>query len=105
MDLCLVMEKMWHFLELNCICPGEKLVDVILQDETVSRVGYCPVLNAIISKQSDLRLDVTGDVINVQEEEERSKDHSLQNTRYYRKPGGLRTIDYHALSRWVDGQT
>lgn len=58
---------------------GEQLADVILQDEPVSWVGYCLEQNAIISKHSDLRLDVTGDVINVQEEEERSKDHALQN--------------------------
>ena len=50
-------------LHLPNSSPGEKLVDGILQDETVSWVGYCPVQNAIISKQSDLRLDFTGDVM------------------------------------------
>ena len=45
-------------LHLPNSVPGEKLVGVILQDETVSWVGYCPVQNAIISKQWDLRLDV-----------------------------------------------
>ena len=79
-------------LHLPNSSPGEKLVDVILPDETVSGVGCCPVQNAIISKQSDLRLHVTGDVINVQEEEERSEDCALWNTRCYWKPGGLRTV-------------
>ena len=67
-------------LHLPNSSPREKLVKVILQNKTVSLVGCCPVQDAIISKQSDLRLDVTGDVINVQEEEERSEDRALQNT-------------------------
>ena len=73
------------------------MVDVVLQDETVNRVDYCPVQDAIIGKQSDLRVDVTGDVVNVQEEEERFGDRALWNTNCYRKPGVLRTIEYHAL--------
>ena len=45
-------------LHLPNSSPGEELVDVISQNETVSGVDYCPVQDAVISKQLDFRLDV-----------------------------------------------
>ena len=55
------------------------------------------IQDTIISKQSDLRLDVTGDVVYVREEEESSEGSALHNIRSYRKPTGLKTIGYHSL--------
>ena len=77
--------------------PEDNLVDVILQDKIGSRVDNCTVQDTIISKQSDLGVDVAGNVVYVQEEEERSENRVLWNIRCYRKPGGLRTTGYHAL--------
>lgn len=43
--------------------PGAKFVDITMQNETVDRIDDCTVQDASFSKQSDLILDFTGDVI------------------------------------------
>ena len=62
-------------------CPASQLIYIFLKFQCVLCILYFSVANAIIRKESYFRINVCWDIINVQRNQQGTKDSALWDTR------------------------
>lgn len=66
---------------LPMLSPRRQLINITLKYAAVFHGFYLPIQDTIVSKKTYIRLKLSGDVIDIDQEKERPKYSSLWNTR------------------------